>query len=157
MIGNVNNVPSYTVLHNRSNVLCIRLSGFRVVKRICLMGKVVKGYICRYFKLMEEFIYSILDAWVVDKGITVKVVKLRGIPLQGGVFARCGNVGFDKSYFFEGYLACETLNKKHDVLIINYFAPRHYLTFSIWLIKMRVKIAKIRLILPFNSFQWEIR
>lgn len=43
------------------------------------------------------------------------------------------------------------LDKKHYVLIINVFAHRHYLALSMRPIKIRVKIAEIRLIPLFGS------
>lgn len=46
----------------------------------------------------------------------------------------------------------EMLDKKHYVFVINVFAHIYYFAFFISPIKIRVEIAKIRLISPFSGF-----
>lgn len=101
---------------------------------------------------MEEYINLALYTQVVVEGIAVKVAKLRGVTFQSGASKRYGNVGFDKSRFFEGHQALETLDKKYYIFVINVFAHRHYLAFFMCLIKMQVKIAEICLIPHFGGF-----
>lgn len=47
-----NNIATYTMLHNSTNVLCKGPSGSSVVKGVCLIDKKAKRHICRYFKIM---------------------------------------------------------------------------------------------------------
>lgn len=81
LIGVVDDVPSYTVLHNSKNVLCRGSSGSNVVKGVGFIGKEVKGYVHRYFKMMRKCIDPALHAWVVIERIVVEVAKFRGISL----------------------------------------------------------------------------
>ena len=92
-----------------------------------------------------------LHARVIVEGIVVKFTEFRGVPFQDKASKRCDNDGFNKSRFLEGYQALETLDKEHYVPVINVFAHRHYLVFSMCFIEMRVELAEIRLILPFGG------
>lgn len=100
---------------------------------------------------MGECIDPTLYARVVVEGIAVKVTEFRNILLQGGVSKGCNDIGFDKGHSLKGYQALEMLNKGHYVLIINFFAYRHYFVFSMLFIEMRVEVAKIRLLPAFGG------
>ena len=97
-----------------------------------------------------------LHARVVVEGIAVKVTEFRGVPFQNRALKRCDNVGFNKSRFLEGYQSLETLDEEHYVLVINVFAHRHYLVFSMCFIEMRFELAEIRLILSFGGLYWQV-
>ncbi len=75
LIGNINNISSYIVLRNGINVWCKGLLRLTIIMKECLIGEKVKGYAYRYLKIMKECINPTLYAWVVVKGITVKVPK----------------------------------------------------------------------------------
>lgn len=100
--------------------------------------------------MMGKSVDLALYVQVVVESVAVKVAKLRGIPLQGGVLKRYNNIGFHKKSSLEGHKALEMLDKKYYVFVVNIFAYKHYLALFIYLIKMRVEIAKIRLIPPFG-------
>ncbi len=127
--------------HDSANVLGRGSSSTNVVERVCLIGQEAKSDACRQFEAMEKGIDLVFHARVVIKGIAVEVAELRGIPLQGGALKGCGNVGFDKGRFLEGYQALKTLDEKHYVPVINVFAHQYYLTLSVHSIEVGVKVA----------------
>ncbi len=135
--------------HDSANVLGGGLLSMTVVKRVCFVNQEVKGNACRHFEAMGEGVDPAFHAWVIIEGIAVEVAELRDVPLQGGASKGCGNVGFDKDRFLEDYSALKTLDKEHYVPVINAFAHRHYLTFSVRPIEVGVKVAQVDLILPF--------
>lgn len=100
---------------------------------------------------MWEDVNSPFYAWVVIEDIVVKIAQLWDEILWDRPLKERGNVGFDKGNSFEGNKTLETLDKEHYILMIDVFAHKHYLAFSIRPIKMQVKIAYIRLILPFDN------
>lgn len=81
LVNNVDNVVSYTVLHNSTNVLCSGPLGSNVVKEIRLIGKEAKGHAYKYLKIIKKSINPTLHAWVVIKRIAVKIAEFRDVPL----------------------------------------------------------------------------
>ena len=81
LVGDVDNVVSYTVPHNSTNVLRRGLSSLSIVKGVRLIGEKAKGHACRHLKTMRESINPVFHAWVVIERIAVKVAKFRGVPL----------------------------------------------------------------------------
>lgn len=134
--------------HDSASVLGRRLSRTSVVERLRLVAQEAKGNARRYFEVMEEGVDPAFHARVVVEGIAIEVAELRGLPLQGGASKGCGNVGLDKGRFLESYQALKTLDKEYYVSVINLFAHRHYLTFPMCPVKIRVKVAQVGLILP---------
>lgn len=151
LVGHINDVAAYAVANDCPYVLGWRRTSSSVLKQVTLVRQEAKSNACWYLKTMGECVDQALYARVVVEGIAVKVAEFRGVPLQGGALKGCGNVGFDKGRFFEGYQALETLDKEHYVPVINVLAHKYYLAFSMCFIEMRVKIAEIRLIPPFGA------
>lgn len=83
MIGYVNDVASYIVSHDGTNVLCRRLSGSSIVEKVRLIGEQVKSHTYKVLKTIGEDINPIFYAWVIIEHVAVKVAKLRGILLEG--------------------------------------------------------------------------
>lgn len=81
LVGNVDDVIFYTILHNSTNVFCRRLLDLNVVKKVCLISEEVKSYAYRYLKTIEKSINPAFYTWVVIKRVAVKVTKFRGISL----------------------------------------------------------------------------
>lgn len=69
------------MLHNSTNVLDKGLSNTSVIKRVCFVGQEAKGNTRRHFEAMEEGVNLAFYTRIIIKGIAVKVVKLRGVPL----------------------------------------------------------------------------
>ncbi len=80
LIGNVNNVVSYIVPHNNTNILRKRPSGLSVVKRVYFIGKEAKGHAYRYLKTMGESINLAFHTCVVIESIADKIAEFRGVP-----------------------------------------------------------------------------
>lgn len=80
LIDDVNDVASYTVLHNSTHVLRRGPLVLSVVEGIGLIGKKAKSYARRYFKTMGKNINQAFHAWVVIERVAVKVAELRGVP-----------------------------------------------------------------------------
>ena len=81
LVGDVDNIASYTILHNSMNLLRRGPLGSSVVNEVCFIGEEAKGHACRYFKTMEESINPAFYAWVIIECVAVDVAKFRGIPL----------------------------------------------------------------------------
>lgn len=81
MIYNIDNIASYGVPHDSSNVLGKGLSSMSVLKKICFIGQKAKGNACQYFEAVTEGVDLALYAQVVVEGIAVKIAELRGISL----------------------------------------------------------------------------
>lgn len=81
LICYVDNISSYTMLHNSTNVLCRGTLRLSVIKGIRLIDKESKGHACRYFKAMGESINLVFYAWVVIERVVVKISEFRGVPL----------------------------------------------------------------------------
>lgn len=79
LIGNVDDVLSYAVLHNSANILGRRLSNTSVVKRVCFVSQEAKDNAYQYFQMMEESVDSAIHTQVIVEGIAVKVTELRGV------------------------------------------------------------------------------
>lgn len=78
LVGNVDNIAPYTMLYNSTNILCKRLLGLKVVKKIGLIGEKAKNHACKHFKIMRESINPAFYTWIVIKRIAVKVAEFRG-------------------------------------------------------------------------------
>ena len=76
LIGDVNNIVSYAVSHDSTNVLRRRSSGSSIIERVCLIHEEAKGHACRYFKTMGEGINPALHAPVIIERIAVEVAEL---------------------------------------------------------------------------------
>lgn len=122
LIGNVNDVASYTVLHNNTNVLRKGPSGSSVVDGIRFISEEAKNDACGYFETIRESINSVLYTWVVIERVAVEVTELRGVLLQGRALEGCSDVGFDEGSVLEGDEALKMLHKEHDVPIIYVFS-----------------------------------
>lgn len=81
LMSNVDNVASYTIAHNSTNVLCRGFSGPSVVKGVRLISEEVKGHARRHLKTMRESINSAIHTWVVIKCVAIEVAEFRGVPL----------------------------------------------------------------------------
>lgn len=81
LVGNVNNVTSYTVLYNSTKVLPGRPSSSRVVEEVRLISEKAKSHACGYLKIMGESINPAFPTWVVIEHIVVEVAEFRGVPL----------------------------------------------------------------------------
>lgn len=156
LISEVDNVASYSLSYNNTNIPRRGSSGSSVVERVCLIGKQTKSHARRVFKTMGEGINSALHAWVVIERVAVKVAELRVVPLEGGVSEKCGNIGLDECSTLKSHEALKTLHKEDDIPIVHVFSYRHYRTFSVCSIKVGVEVAQVGLIPPFCcSFQWK--
>lgn len=81
LIGNVDGITSYTVLHNSMHVLRKGPLVLNVIESVGLISEEVKGYACRYLKIMGKSINPAFHACDVIERIVVNVTELRGIPL----------------------------------------------------------------------------
>lgn len=142
------------MLHNSTNVLRKGLLDLNIVKSIRLIDEEVKDHACRYLKTMEKSINSAFLVWVVIERVTIKLAKLRDVPLQGGVLDKCDNVGFDKGSVSKNYEVLKTLHKKHDVSMVYVFSYQNYLTLSVCSIKVGVEVSQIGLILSLRCDLW---
>lgn len=79
LIGDVDNVTSYTMLHNSRNILRKRLSGSSIVKVVRLINEEAKVYTRRYLKTMRESINPAFHALVVIDRVIIKIVEFKGI------------------------------------------------------------------------------
>ena len=80
MIGDVDDVASYTVLHDSTHVLRRGPSGLSIVESVGFIGEEAKGYARRHLKTMEQSINPALHAWVIVECVAVKVTELRCLP-----------------------------------------------------------------------------
>lgn len=140
LIDNINNIAPYIVLHKDRNVLRRGPSSSSIVKKIGLIVEKAKDHACKYLKTMEECINLVFHAWVVIKCVAIEVAELKGIPLQGGALKRCGNVGLDKGSASKDDEALKTLYKEHNIPIIHVSIYQNYFIFSVYPIKVRIKI-----------------
>ena len=81
MIDDVNDVASYTVLHDSADVLHKGLSGLSVIESVSFIREKTKGHACRYLKTTEEDIHPAFHARVVIERVAVEVAELGCIPL----------------------------------------------------------------------------
>lgn len=81
LIGNVNDIISYTVSYNSTHVLCRWSSGLSIVKCVSLIGKEPKGHAHRNLKIMGKSINLAFHAGVIIERVAVKVAELRGVLL----------------------------------------------------------------------------
>lgn len=79
LIGNVNYVAYYAVLHHSADVLRKRLLGLSVIKKVNLISEKTKGYCRSYFKTMRKGINLAFYTKVVIEGVTVKVAELGSV------------------------------------------------------------------------------
>lgn len=73
LIGHVNNIASYAVLHDSANILYRGSSDLSIIQKVCLIRKKAKDYACRYFKTIGEGVNLALYVWVVIEHVMVKV------------------------------------------------------------------------------------
>lgn len=78
---NINNVASYTISYNSTNVLHKSLLDLNIIEGIGLIDKKAKGYACKYLKMMQESINLALYARVIVECISVEVAKSKVITL----------------------------------------------------------------------------
>lgn len=81
LIGNVNNVTSYTMSHNSTNILHREPLGSSVVEGVCFISKKAKGHTCRYLKTIGESINSTFHAWVVIERVVIEVAEFKNVSL----------------------------------------------------------------------------
>lgn len=81
MIGNVNDIVPYTVLHNSTNVLRREPSGSNIVDGVYFIGEKAKGYACKYLETMGENVNPVFYTQVVIECVAVEVAELRGVSL----------------------------------------------------------------------------
>ena len=81
LIGNINDIAPYTVLHNSMNVLRRGLTSLNVVEEVCFIGEETKSNACSSFEIMRESINPALHISVIIECVTVKVAKLRSVLL----------------------------------------------------------------------------
>lgn len=81
MIGDVNDVASYTVSHDSADVLCRGSSGPSVIKSVSLIRKETKGHARRYLKTTGEGINLAFHAQVVIEHVAIEVAELKCVPL----------------------------------------------------------------------------
>lgn len=122
LIGNVDNVASYPVSHNSTNVPRRGSSGSSVVEKVCLIGEQAKSHARREFKTMREDINPALHARVIIERVAVEVAELRDVPLKGKASERCGHVSFDEGNVSESHKALKTLHKEDDVSVVHVLA-----------------------------------
>ncbi len=77
LICNVNNVTSYTILDNSTNILYRGSSGSNVVKKIGFICEGTKSYTPSYYKIMEESINPAFHAQVVIMRVSVEVAMFK--------------------------------------------------------------------------------
>ena len=141
LIGNINNVVSYTMSHNSTNVLRKGPSSLSIVESICLIGEEAKGHPCNYLKTMGKSINPVFHAWVVIEHVAVKIAELRGVPLEGEGSEGSDDVGLDEGSDSESDEVLKTLYEKHDVPIVYIFFYQYYLTLSMCAIKVGVEVS----------------
>lgn len=81
LIGNINNVVSYTVLHDSADVLRRKSLGPSIIEKVSFIRDKTKDHACRYFKTMGKGVNLVFYIRVVIERIAVKVAKLECIPL----------------------------------------------------------------------------
>lgn len=54
LIGDVNNIALYAVLHYSADISRKSLAGSRVINRVILISEETKNYSCRYLKTMKR-------------------------------------------------------------------------------------------------------
>lgn len=82
----------------------------------------------------------------------VKIVELQRIPFYGGTTKQYKDVCFNKSGALEDNKVLKALDKEYYILIVYVFFNQDYLAFLMCVIKMRVKVAKVGLILSFGWY-----
>lgn len=151
LIGNIDNITSYVILHDSANVLGTRLLNTNISEGLHLIDQKTKDNACWYLKVMHKGVNLALYTRVVVQVIAVKVVKLRDVLLQSKALEGCGHVRFHKNSFSEDPEALEILDEQYYVFVVNVFTNRHYFALTICLIKMEVKIVESHQILSFGS------
>lgn len=81
LIGNVNNIGSYIVSHDSTNVLCRGPLGLNIVNKVRFIGEKAKTHASRYLNTMEESINPVFYARVLIECVAVEVVEFRDVPL----------------------------------------------------------------------------
>lgn len=99
-----------------------------------------------YFKTAEEGIDLALDTQIIVQSILFKIAKLQRILFKDETTEQYCNISFHKYSISKGNKALKALDKKHYIFVIYIFSNKNYLAFSLYHIKMRVKIAKVDLI-----------
>lgn len=79
LIGDVDNITSYSVSHNSTNVLFRGLPGLSVGENVRLIGEQVKSHVHRYFKMINEDVNLALHAWVIIERVMVEVAELKDV------------------------------------------------------------------------------
>lgn len=81
LIGNVNDVVSYTIFHNSINILHKETSDISVVNGVSSISEKAKSHAYKYLETMGECINPALHAWVIIEYVTVEVTEIRYILL----------------------------------------------------------------------------
>ena len=76
LIGNIDNIASYTVLHDSADVLRRGLLGPNIIKRVSLIHEETKNYAHRHLKTMGEDINLAFHARVVIERVAIEVAEL---------------------------------------------------------------------------------
>lgn len=79
LIGDVDNITSYSVLHNSTNVLCRGLPGLSVGENVRLIGEQAKSHVHRYLKMISEGVNPAFHAWVIIERVMVEVAELKDV------------------------------------------------------------------------------
>lgn len=80
----------------------------------------------------------------------LQIVELQCIPFQSKTKEQYKDICFNKGGNSEGDKVLETLNKKYYISIVYIFSDQNYLTFSIYIIMIKVEVAKVSLISSFS-------
>lgn len=57
------------------------LLSLSVIEKVRFIGEEVKGYTCKYFKMIKENINLAFHTWIIIECIAVKVAKFRDVLL----------------------------------------------------------------------------
>ena len=79
MATSVNDVVSYIVSYNSTNVLPRGSLGSSVVDKVCFIGQKIKSNACRYFETMKESINPAFYAGVIIEYVAVEITELKDV------------------------------------------------------------------------------
>lgn len=99
---------------------------------------------------MEQGIDPAFYTQIIVQSVTLEIAKLRCIPFQSKTKEQYKDICFNKGGNSEGDKVLETLDKKYYISIIYILSDQNYLNFSIYIIKIKVEVAKVSLILSFG-------
>lgn len=81
MICDIDDIASYAMPHDSSNILGGGSLSTSVVERVRLVGQEAKSNARQYFEVVRKGVDPALHAWVIVEGITVETAELRSVPL----------------------------------------------------------------------------